>query len=265
MTNKESGYKISVLLKALYSIMMAFPIVISVLFLTACGDDDDSVQDSYINDGKKLVELSCSLEDASNSFVRYRLNYDSKGRLTNIISGYSSDNIGEIQEREIARIDYELHVLTCGKKNYIINFNESGYISDLFNTHLTYDSKGYLIGVDATKTYTTLAYESNELTKSSILNMKTDKMQLCYVTYEKDNKEGVLYVRLSSYDKNFIHTDIIEEKDIIGLIAYQCGLLGKVSKTILRLRDKKEAKALFKSESNDKESKYIWCFSLKYE
>lgn len=227
--------------------------------------------------GKKLMELKV-MDNSNSGLAHYKVEYDSKGRMSKIIGEYFktdyfefdwwspdyvviNDNIkyyptGEYTE--LATIDYDLRIVTLflskSKIWYNFTLNNDGYISQIGTTVLNYDSNGYLTGVDEVKGISTLVYDSNDLIKASVSKIADGNLSLYYITYGNQDNEGDLYIKVKRSDdkKNYDNALWkIDDKDAICLIAYQSGLFGKVSKSVLHLRNKNEAQALLGYEAEN--------------
>jgi hypothetical protein len=74
------------------------------------------------------------------------------------------------------------------------------------------------------------------------------------VTYGNDDSQGDLYINIRYADHDL--SEITKIVDFVGLIAYQAGLFGKVSKSFLNLKDKDESSSLFEFQ-NDRRSENI--------
>lgn len=256
--------------------------VMALYTIVACGEDGEKNESTKKVDGvnvvigKKLMELK--VMDNSNSVrAHYKVEYDSKGRLSKINGesfafdyyGWNStfvynfpvniDNCYPTGEyKELAKIDYELRIVTLffssSKLSYNFSLNNDGYISQIGTTVLNYDSNGYLTGVDEVKGISTLVYDSNDLIKASVSEIAGGNISLFYITYGNQNNEGDLYIKVNRSDdkKNYDNAlGVIDAKDAICLIAYQSGLFGKVSKSVLHLSNKNEAQALLGYEAEN--------------
>lgn len=237
--------------------------------MVACGSDDDNgsgkkVDGVNVTSGKRIKEIYVGDYNKTDN-PAFKVQYDTKGRITSIllkVSRYYYDKKEDIEEyHEVATIDYDLHVLRVYDSNYagkseVLGFalNESGFISQIGTCTLNYDSKGYLISVDEPRGISTLAYDANDIVKASITQLRKGKMYLYYVTYGNDDSQGDLYINIRYADHDL--SEIIKIVDYVGLIAYQAGLFGKVSKSFLNLKDKDESSSLFEIQ-NDRRSENI--------
>ena len=242
--------------------------------LVSCGDDDNNngetrnIDGVNVITGKKWVELTISSDDNNKLPYVFNIKYDSKGRLSEIWGKeIAKNNNGDRKEYytgeyvQIASIDYDLRIIKLLRRDFYnkndlgstyqldktynaVNFslNNSGYISQIGSSILNYDTYGYLIGVNEPKAIITTGYENNELIKSATSYITKGFMSLYYVSYGEIDNKGDLYIRVRQDSSNdpYYSSDYYYEfrnLDIAVLVAYQAGLLGKVSKTMLHLKN----------------------------
>ncbi len=233
--------------------------------LVACGDDDDvpSKADGVnVYGGKKLIQMDLWPED-SNIPNSFKIEYDSKGRLSKILnkgkaSGYYSNASDEY--KAIVTIDYDIRLITFSENGYYdqtvgFSLNNNGYIELIGTTPLSYDSNGFLNEVEDAHGITTLAYNNNELIKAAFNPISKGNLKLYYLTYGSKNDSGDLYIyaKQDSEKKGYIKYN----NRAIGLfIAYQAGLFGRVTKTFLNLKDKNEASSFLDFEDSYKRYSY---------
>lgn len=263
-------------IKLYASIFSLFAIL--CLGLSSCGNDDDDEKnnqgESTIVDGvnvvkgRKLVEMAITYPRVNWGHVDttivdtmfFKIKYDSKGRMNKIFR----NNLGDYYDKkieedflEIAEIDYDLRVFTIYDWDYNyanwqheyhpysfgFALNENGYISLLGNNVLKYDSNGCLESVDSPNGLSILSFNQDNYLKAAINSTVQGGMKLLYATFGDVNNKGELYVCLGS---NSSGDGVFYEfgwayRNLIGLIAYQSGLLGKVTKSFLHFKDQKEA------------------------
>lgn len=245
--------------------------IMALPMMVACGDDDsDSKNVGGVNviTGKKIVELSLTgvpsyYGGGWNSHITYIIEYDSEGRLKKIASK-EIDNTSIYSE--IASIDYELRILTY--KSYygssiMFNFslNNKGYIEQIGPCSLTYDQNGYLVGVEDLYGVSTLVYKDDDFIKSSVSPLLKGKTRLYYVSYGNATDKGDLYIRgqSTSDPKSRLSYD---NRSVACFIAYQAGLFGKISKTIMNLKNEQQASAIldYKDDYNSGDVKisFVW-------
>lgn len=247
--------------------VMVLPLVV------ACSSDDSKgsskIDDVNVINGKKLVKLGFSSTYSGTQV--YKIDYDNKGRLSEISSGSIKYQENESQQMvpydtvysQIASIHYDTQVVSIpfGNKSESFSFslNDKGYISRIGGCTLTYDSQGYLNTVDEGKRFATLYYDSNDFIKASISKL-VGGVALYYVPYANSVDEGILYIRVQHSDEGSFRSNI-DRQDICVFIAYQAGLLGQVTKTVLNLKDPNEAKAVFEYDGGYSESgeiTFVW-------
>ena len=260
----------------IWSMMMLIAMVLPLM--VACGGDDNdasnqsNIVDGFnINTGRKLLRLNIigSQDDITYYYNYGKLNkkdvqsefnieYDSKGRLSKVIITYPSYS-EIVSNQEVLKIDYDLKVISVGSlysnvMNFNFTLNKHGYISQFGNYSCTYDSYGYLTGVESIKDIWTLAYDEGELIKSAVNNLRS--IQLYYFFYGEDNNNGDLlfYMNNSSTER---YRDLGRQQDlqaVLCYIAYQAGLFGKITTHCTYLTKSNAASAIFnkKLEVNNK-------------
>ena len=244
--------------------------LISLPLIVACSSDDDSngggkkVDGVNVTTGRKLLELEISCDNRYYSFYsgKYKIEYDPNGRLNRVLYtnyNYKYDDNGEIQflasgeYSEVAIFDYDLKSVTIKypseRFNYITNFKKKkkGYINQISNYTLKYNTNGYLTDIDGAEGFSSLTYENNDIIKAAISPLAAGNMTLIYVNYDKE-KEGDLYFKIKRID-NGKYAGQLNLKYMIAIIAYQSGLFGKVMNTVLNLKDETETSALFEYET----------------
>lgn len=256
-----------------WSVLMLMVMALSTM--VACGDDDN---DSKKVDGvnvitrKKIVELSLTgvptyYGGGWNGSITYKIEYDSEGRLMKIVCkniDYTGNNTSNYTE--IASIDYELRILSYKKRSgstQMLNFslNNEGYIDQIGPCSLTYDQNGYLVGVEDLYGFSTLVYKSDDFIKSSVSPLLKGKTRLYYVSYGNAVDKGDLYIRghYTSDPKSYLSYD---HRSITCFIAYQAGLFGKISKTIMNLKNEQQASAILGYEDDyntgDVKISFVW-------
>lgn len=238
--------------KGLLILLTVLSIVVIGVSCISCGSDDKEIKNvdgvSVVN-GKKLVELNIAIDEYN---YKFKVDYDKSGRMTRI----TIDNI------EIAKIDYDLRDVTIIKNSYSSKYlsygfilNNDGFISQIETCSLTYDSNGYLTDVEEANKYSILSYNSNDLIKASVSGLTAGNLSLYYVTYGDSDSSGDLYVKVNRNDGNSKGSfDYFNTDNVVCLIAYQAGLFGKVSKSVMNFRNKKDANAFFEYINNSKSS-----------
>ena len=238
----------------------------------SCGGDDDGgsskvVDGVNVNNGKKLVQLIVQVPSEYNSKTNtytFKISYDKKGRLSKVILPYSyiDDNGKNVEEElEFLKIDYDFKFInfmsysSYSKRNYMFRLNEKGYISQLGDCSITYDSYGYLSGAETTNHIYSLAYEEGELIKSLANNLKKDNIEIYYMFYGEDMDKGDLLFYMNTKSSKGINDD----HDIQGVmlfIAYQAGLLGKMTTHCTYLQKSNEITAILQKKVEDYNKTY---------
>ena len=254
------NFKNKLIMKKIKLLSVMMPVVMMLSMIAACGSDDNGtsqkVDDVNVINGKKIVALSFSEKASLNP--DYKISYDNEGRLSKIFH-IEEDTI--LYYKEIANIDYNMRVVTLPIRSYYQSFsfslNDDGYISRIGKYILTYDQHGYLTTIDEGTSLGNIEYYEDDFLKASISEL-TGGVALYYVPYANTASKGELYIRINlSDDKPNTHHRK-NMKDICVFIAYQAGLLGKVSKTVLNIKDADEG---FVSYEYDKD---MWHESGKF-
>ena len=255
--------------------------------MLACGSDDDGSSNSgsvvdgvNVASGKKLVELKLATINSNyNSEVSFKIKYDSKGRMTQILQEEQEwDNQSEKyystgKYNELATIDYDFRIISIPYyfggpvSSYSFSLNENGYVSQIGRCHLSYDSNGYLKEVSDPWNASNLVYEGNDLLKASVSPFSGGNVTLYYVTYGNTDKQGNLYINVKRTDSNnkYSWTEM-GYPQLLSILAYQAGMLGKVTKSCLHLKDSKEASAIFDYENSAHSAdSYNIKLTFKYE
>lgn len=265
----------------IWSMMMLM--VIALTMMVSCGGEnetdggDKNIDGVNVVSGKRMTELNLyeSKDDSEPSSV-YKMEYDSKGRLTKLLveqwesSMYGSGN-GKYRSgkyTDLATIDYELRVITIyfnttssSKMMFGFSLNKDGFISQIGECSFNYDTNGYLIGVENPKGIGTLVYDNNELVKAMTSHFSNGRTSLYYITYGNVNDKGELYTLVKRTNTDRTSTPFKNFESVIGFIAYQSGLFGKVVKVVYNLKDKNDATQLFKYSSdnyNSYKGDYEW-------
>lgn len=262
-----------------------FMTMMTLAMIVACGGDGDdnengsnqNVDGVNITTGKRLSELRLEYDESGIIPLIYKVEYDSKGRINKILFKkieYNYDNetfyyTGDFSL--IASIDYDLRVVNCYdpyrpdfSKIYGCVLNEDGYVSQIGTCTLNYDSNGYLVGVEQPKGIGTLTYTYNDLVKASVSNLVKGNITLFYVSYGNLEGQGDLFFNILRTDDkkredkgwgNIINVILLRTTnlgitDIAYLIAYQSGLFGKVAKTFISLKSKRESTSLLDYKDN---------------
>lgn len=237
----------------IWSMMML--VVMALPMMVACGGDDSNEGESMIDgvnvtNGRKLLEMELEYSNSfeSNRSGKYKIGYDSKGRMDKVQYVDSKSN-----RQDVAIIDYDLRTITIKFPNERLNYNvlfslnNQGYINQISNYTLKYNSNGYLLDIDGDEGFCNFSYENNDLIKAAISPLTAGNMSLFYVTYENE-KQGDLYFKFKRVD-NGNYRGYLGLKQIVAIIAYQSGLFGKVINSVIKLKDEKEASALFDYET----------------
>ena len=166
-------------------------------------------------------------------------------------------------EVEVMKIDYDLRLVISNGLKYMFSFNDKGYISQIGNCSCTYDSYGYLTGVENTLEIWTLAYNEGELIKSLISNIKNGNMQLYYMFYSENSDSGELmfYMNSEKYE-DYIRDPI---RAVMSFIAYQSGLFGKITKHCSYLSRSNETSAVLEKNNEQDSRKFIVHCKFTYE
>ena len=216
--------------------------------------------------GKRIAELRVLDEDDpyhssnfDNSYYYltdkvYRIEYDTKGRLFKIICGLVV----------VAQFDYDLKTINLLGTNYIFSLNNSGYISQIGSYVINYDSNGYFIGVEHPYGKSSLVYEGNKLTKALTENYNANRTTSYYIRSGQDITNGNLlfFINKSSPVKRLFQEESGYTAKVISLIAYQTGLLGKIAKQCLELKEMNETSVIgdYHAENKDEEFRFtfVW-------
>ena len=263
-------------MKKAFYYLLTISLVSSVSFgITSCGGDDDgssSVIDGVnVNNGKKLTRLEILPESSSSTTTDYnyklRVLYDSKGRLSSVIltNGEKYENGKYIEsEIELMKIDYDLRLVNIYPSlKYMFSLNDKGYISQIASGSCTYDSYGYLTGVESLREICTLAYSEGELIKSLVSNLQNGNMQLYYMFYGENSSTGELMFYMNSekhktYGKNPIQA-------VMCFIAYQSGLFGKITNHCRYLTKSNETSAVLERNNEQNNKKFVVRCKFTYE
>lgn len=254
--------------------------VIMLPLVMACSDSDEKKESSIVDgvnvvNGKKLIELLMYDEDNYYLYPNacsYKLEYDTKGRINKLLikrgvyykskDSLSFDNDYE----EFASIDYDLKMLIRDQVMYPFSLNKDGYISQIGTSFLTYDKNGYLSGVDEVDGIGQLVFEEDKLLKATISEYSNNNTSLFYVLSGDDDAQGELYIRINNTTSNhgiktpignhFFGSPSACRRAIPTFIAYQAGLFGKVSKTVLNLTSEKDKQLILNYIKDGKSTNY---------
>lgn len=266
------------------NIIATILLLMSLCFVSCGGDDDGSnskvVDGVNVNTGRKLVRLDIH-EPINNSYYgldevvyKLRIDYDSKGRLSKVIltNDYKYEN-GKYVEidatKELLNIDYDLKIVNIFKEwsyyknDYMFSLNDKGYISQIANCGCTYDSYGYLTGVDSNSYIWTLAYSENELIKSMVNNLVKGKLDIYYMFYGEDRDKGELVFYMNAPTKGY--NSKIAYQGVLCFIAYQAGLFGKMTNHCTYLSKSSETSAFFQKKNEQNNNTVDIHCTFKYE
>lgn len=247
---------------------------------TSCEGDDDgnsSVIDGVnVNNGKKLTELEIlPPTNSSTTTEKYKLRvlYDSKGRMTNVIytnaQKYENGTFSE-GEVDIMKIDYDLRIVSIPNGNsyikYMFSLNDKGFISQIGNCSCTYDSYGYLTGVESILDVWTLAYNDGELIKSLVSNLKNGTMKIYYMSYGENSGTGELMFYMKSEKYTGYNSNLSNHLlEVLCFIAYQSGLFGKITNHCSYLSKYSETSAILEKNNEQNSKKIIIRCKFTYE
>ena len=219
----------------------------------------------------ELTRLEILPETGSSTTTDYnyklRVLYDSKGRLSSVIwtNGEKYENGKYIEsEIELMKIDYDLRLVNIYPSlKYMFSLNDKGYISQIASGSCTYDSYGYLTGVESLREICTLAYSEGELIKSLVSNLQNGNMQLYYMFYGENSSTGELMFYMNSekhktYGKNPIQA-------VMCFIAYQSGLFGKITNHCRYLTKSNETSAVLERNNEQNSNKFVVRCKFTYE
>jgi len=229
-------------------------VLLALPLLVACGDSDDNgktkiIDGTNVSQGKKLVELYLNPDNIYSSIRHYKVEYDSKGRLSKLLKGNSV----------ILQMDYDFRVITIEpessyRRQYGFALNKDGYISLIGKATINYDENGYLTGIDDLKESSLYAYnDDNEFIKAAVSPISSGNMRLFFVTYGNQQNNGDIYVRVSRTYEAGKSVDISDHA-VMYFVAYQAGLFGKVTNTVINLKSKNEVNALFDYDNEKKKT-----------
>ena len=263
-------------MKKAFYYLLTISLVSSVSFgITSCGGDDDgssSVIDGVnVNNGKKLTRLEILPETGSSTTTDYnyklRVLYDSKGRLSSVIwtNGEKYENGKFIEsEIELMKIDYDLRLVNIYPSlKYMFSLNDKGYISQIASGSCTYDSYGYLTGVESLREICTLAYSEGELIKSLVSNLQNGNMQLYYMFYGENSSTGELMFYMNGEKHKTYGTNPIQA--VMCFIAYQSGLFGKITNHCRYLSKSNETSAVLERNNEQNSNKFVVRCKFTYE
>ena len=266
-------------MKKVFYYLLTISLVSSVGFgITSCGGDDDgnsSVIDGVnVNNGKKLTRLEILPQTSSSTTTDYnyklRVVYDSQGRISSVIwangQKYESGKYVE-SEVELMRIDYDLRLVNIyngySSLKYLFSLNDKGYISQIGNCSCSYDSYGYLTGVENITEIWSLAYNEGELIKSLVSKLKNGNMLLYYMFYGENSSTGELMFYMNGekyedYGRNPIQA-------VMCFIAYQSGLFGKITNHCRYLSKSNETSAVLERNNEQNSNKFVVRCKFTYE
>ena len=263
--------------------------ILSVCFVSCGGDDDGGgsgnqstlVDGVNVINGKKLMKISVegTYDYISGSYSQtikqygihkydFDVEYDSKGRLSKVKGKYTEYE--EAPEIEILNIDYSRKFIVFTDvygSSLTLNFtlNKQGFISQLDNYHCSYDSYGYLTGVDSSNDIWSLTYEDNDIIKSSINNLKY--IYYYYMFYGEDEINGDLLFYMNSTSTHLKRDDKRMMQTVLCFIAYQAGLFGKMTQhcTYLSKTSTTEAILTKKITKNNQDMELVLNCSFVFE
>lgn len=229
----------------------------------ACGSDDDNsevIDGVNVNKGKKLVEIQVYGETMSQTSGVYKINYDSKGRLSGII--FYSPKYD--QSNEILKIDYDLRELFVSETlSYMFMLNKKGYISQISNCKCIYDENDYLVGAISTDQNWQLVYYEGEIIQSIIEIFASGNINTNYFYYGEKSETGELYFTMNSSGTKEYRGITNEKMAIRCFIAYQSGLFGKTDIHTSSFGETSKVKAVVKKVT-PYTTETVHC-DLKYE
>lgn len=230
---------------------------------SVAGDDESSkvIDDVNMDKTKKLVELSF---DES---TKLSISYDNIGRMSKVML------FSELYESKVLlKIDYDLRVIEFNDEYYysdsdsfnkcMFSLNNKGYISQIGSCTCTYDSYGYLTGVENSKEIWTLSYQEGELVKSLVNNF-TDGPEIYLMFYGENKDSGeLLFYMNTEKEKKYIHRSV---QAVLCFIAYQAGLFGKITNHCTYLSKSNETAAVFERNNNKNSNITTIKCKFKYE
>lgn len=267
------------IMKKVFYYLLTISLVSSVGFgLTSCGGDDDgssSVIDGVnVNNGKKLTRLEILPQTSSSTTTDYnyklRVVYDSQGRISSVIwangQKYESGKYVE-SEVELMRIDYDLRLVNIyngsSSLKYLFSLNDKGYISQIGNCSCTYDSYGYLTGVENITEIWSLVYNEGELIKSLVSKLKNGNMLLYYMFYGENSSTGELMFYMNGEKHKTYGSNVIQA--VMSFIAYQSGLFGKITNHCRYLSKSNETSAVLERNNEQNSNKFVVRCKFTYE
>lgn len=247
-------------------------VLLALPLLVACGDSDDNgktkiIDGTNVSQGKKLVELYLNPDSIYSFIDHYKVEYDTKGRLSKLLKEnyyrkgdfFSWEYYTKGEYSVILQMDYDFRVITTNpessyRRQYGFALNKDGYISLIGKATINYDENGYLTGIDDLKESSLYAYnDDNEFIKAAVSPISSGNMRLFFVTYGNQQNNGDIYVRVSrTYESG--KSVYISDHAVMYFVAYQAGLFGKVTNTVINLKSKNEAKALFDYDNEKKKT-----------
>ena len=259
------------------NIIATILLLMSLCFVSCGGDDDGSnskvVDGVNVNTGRKLVRLDINnpYTNSSEYVFKFRIDYDTKGRLSKVIriNSYKYENGTYIEieaANELLNIDYDFRLIKY--KSYsrefdcMFSLNEKGYISEIGGCRCKYDSYGYLTGTEDSRYIFSLAYEEGELIKSMVKNLTKDKIDITYITYGEDSSKGDLLF----YMNTTTHFNGMRDVEAVLLfIAYQSGLFGKMTNHLTYLSKTSETSAVLQKKNEERGEQMLVRCAFKFE
>lgn len=227
-------------------ILIIIPLVIMALsLLNGCGGGDEAspsnttgIVDGVHVNARKLKSLNVG------GFI-FNMSYDTQGRLTSIV-WTNFDNSNSLTN---CTIDYDLRVVEYisglsmysgmtvseafkyKKSRVIFTLNDQGYISQIGNCSLTYNSNGYLVGVNTKDEVFSYAYNNGDMVKSMVESLRYGDIKIYYIEYEDKPGSGeiIFYIKGDQYLSDLFLYSSNYQRGIAILAAYQAGLFGKTS------------------------------------
>ena len=227
-----------------------------------------------MNNGKKLTRLEILPQTSSSTTTDYnyklRVVYDSQGRISSVIwangQKYESGKYVE-NEVELMRIDYDLRLVNIyngsSSLKYLFSLNDKGYISQIGNCSCTYDSYGYLTGVENITEIWSLVYNEGELIKSLISKLKNGNMVLYYMFYGENSSTGELMFYMNGEKYEDYGRNVIQA--VMCFIAYQSGLFGKITNHCRYLSKSNETSAVLERNNEQNNKKFVVRCKFTYE
>lgn len=277
--NNSFNLETKTIMKKIFELFKAVSLVtIIAVGFSYCGSEDSGgssiVNGVNVKNGRKLVKLDIQTESSrmgrAQDATKLKISYDANNRLSKVTwtNGIYYKNGNYVEgETDVMKIDYELKTVTINygssSVNYLFSLNDKGYISQISNCTCTYDSYGYLTGVENRSEIWTLAYNEGELIKSLVNNFRNNNIEIYYMFYGEDQRTGdLLFYMNSEKDHSYGRSSTLAT---MCFIAYQAGLFGKITNHCTYLTKSNETSAILERKNEKNSNKFRAYCSFTFE